>query len=104
MNGAVGLPKLARNGPQAMSAIWSLTGGKRTWRLCSPTSEFDPKATWGRGPSARYPLNAISFWCYFHRTLEALDSSRPLQISTGGSGSRLDERPDHWNFLMTTNK
>jgi len=24
-----------------MSAVWSLTGGKRTWRLCSPTSEFD---------------------------------------------------------------
>src|SRR6476620_11501608 len=45
MNGAVGLPKLARNGPQAMSAIWSLTGGKRTWRLCSPTSEFDPETS-----------------------------------------------------------
>jgi hypothetical protein len=28
-----------------MSAIWSLTGGKRTWRLCSPTSEFDPETS-----------------------------------------------------------
>jgi hypothetical protein len=38
-----------------MSAIWSLTGGKRTWRLCSPTSEVDPKRTWtfrgGKQPS-----------------------------------------------------
>jgi hypothetical protein len=27
-----------------MSAVWSLSGGKRTWRLRAPTSEFDPKA------------------------------------------------------------
>jgi hypothetical protein len=25
-----------------MSTFWSLTGGKRTWRLRAPTSEFDP--------------------------------------------------------------
>src|SRR5260370_22393684 len=25
-------PEMARNGPQAMSAIWSLTGAKRTWQ------------------------------------------------------------------------
>src|ERR1700674_5210383 len=34
-------PEVARNGPPAMSAIWSLSGGKRTWRLRAPTSEFD---------------------------------------------------------------
>src|SRR6202521_5241948 len=34
-------PPLARNGPPAMSAVWSLSGGKRTWRLRAPTSEFD---------------------------------------------------------------
>src|SRR5450631_2761592 len=28
-----------------MSAVWSLTGGKRTWRLRRPTSQFDPKRT-----------------------------------------------------------
>jgi len=28
-----------------MSAVWSLSGGKRTWRLRAPTSEFDPQAT-----------------------------------------------------------
>ena len=27
-----------------MSAVWSLSGGKRTWRLRAPTSEFDPRA------------------------------------------------------------
>jgi len=25
-----------------MSAVWSLSGGKRTWRLRAPTSEIDP--------------------------------------------------------------
>jgi hypothetical protein len=30
-----------------MSAVWSLSGGKRTWRLRTPTSEFDPKRTFG---------------------------------------------------------
>jgi len=34
------LPKLTPNGPPAMSAVWSLSGGKRTWRLWSPTSAF----------------------------------------------------------------
>jgi hypothetical protein len=38
-------PKLARNGPPAMSAVWSLSGGKRTWRLRAPTSENDPTET-----------------------------------------------------------
>ena len=28
-----------------MSAVWSLTGGKRTWRLRGPTSEIDPTRT-----------------------------------------------------------
>jgi len=28
-----------------MSAVWSLSGGKRTSRLRAPTSEFDPKPT-----------------------------------------------------------
>src|SRR5665811_886746 len=28
-----------------MSAVWSLTEGKRTWRLRGPTSEIDPKLT-----------------------------------------------------------
>jgi hypothetical protein len=28
-----------------MSAVWSLSGGKRTWRLPAPTSEFDPTRT-----------------------------------------------------------
>jgi len=32
----------ARTGPPAMSAVLSLSGGKRTWRLRAPTSEFDP--------------------------------------------------------------
>src|SRR5260370_21610674 len=36
---------MARNGPPAMSAVWSLSGGKRTWRLPAPTSEFDPFRT-----------------------------------------------------------
>jgi len=31
---------MARFGPPAMSAVWSLSGGKRTWRLWAPTSEF----------------------------------------------------------------
>src|SRR5258707_6071385 len=35
----------ARNGPPAMSAVWSLSGGKRTRRLRAPTSEFDPSPT-----------------------------------------------------------
>src|SRR6202011_4306956 len=38
---------LARNGPPAMSAVWSLSGGKRTWRLRAPTSEFDPQRKLG---------------------------------------------------------
>jgi len=29
-----------------MSAVLSLSGGKRTWRLRAPTSEFDPWATY----------------------------------------------------------
>jgi hypothetical protein len=33
---------LARNGPPVMSAVRSLTGRKRTWRLRAPTSDFDP--------------------------------------------------------------
>src|ERR1700692_4294620 len=41
-------PKVARNGPPAMSAVWSLSGGKRTWRLRAPTSEFDPNVWSGR--------------------------------------------------------
>jgi hypothetical protein len=36
---------LARNGPPTMSAVRSLSGGKRTWRLRAPTSEFDPHRT-----------------------------------------------------------
>ena len=31
----------ARNGLPLMSAVWSLSGGERTWRLRAPTSEFD---------------------------------------------------------------
>jgi hypothetical protein len=38
---------VARNGPPAMSAVWSLSRGKRTWRLLAPTSVFDPTETWG---------------------------------------------------------
>ena len=34
---------MAPNGPPAMSAIWSLTGVDRTWRLSWPTSDFDPE-------------------------------------------------------------
>jgi len=30
-----------------MSAVWPLTGGKRTWRLRGPTSEIDPFQKWG---------------------------------------------------------
>src|ERR1700674_4766679 len=36
---------LARNGPPAMSAVWSLSGGKRTWRLRAPTCVFDATET-----------------------------------------------------------
>jgi hypothetical protein len=35
-------PEVARNGPPAMSAQRSLTGGKRTSRLRPPKSENDP--------------------------------------------------------------
>jgi len=35
-----------------MSAEWSLSGAKRTWRLCSPTSEFDPSVWTGRALQA----------------------------------------------------
>jgi hypothetical protein len=33
---------MAQNGPQPMSAVWSLLGGKRTSRIRPPTSENDP--------------------------------------------------------------
>src|SRR5664279_251280 len=33
---------LARNGPQAMSAAWSLTGGKRTWHQKHISVAIDP--------------------------------------------------------------
>ena len=45
-------PLVARNGPPAMSAVWSLSGGKRTWRLRAPTSEFDPTVWTGRALQA----------------------------------------------------
>ena len=35
---------LARNGPQAMSAIWSVTGAKRTWQGKLVSVENDPEA------------------------------------------------------------
>src|ERR1700676_2101505 len=49
-------PEMARNGPPAMSAVWSLSEGKRTWRLRAPTSELDPKRTsahWSGGRRLR---------------------------------------------------
>jgi hypothetical protein len=42
-------PVMARTGPPAMSAVLSLSGGKRTWRLRAPTSEFDPDPDIGNG-------------------------------------------------------
>jgi hypothetical protein len=43
-----------------MSAVWSLSGGKRTWRLRAPTSEFDPmlskKSFWGNRLNFLKPL------------------------------------------------
>src|SRR5258708_36401707 len=38
-------PEVARNGPQAMSAIWSLTGGKRTSRRQPNLVAIDPNRT-----------------------------------------------------------
>jgi hypothetical protein len=37
-------PVVARNGPQAMSAIWSVTGAKRTWQGKLVSVENDPEA------------------------------------------------------------
>src|ERR1700686_1915332 len=37
---AVGTKRTSR-----VPAVWSLSGGKRTWRLRAPTSEFDPTRT-----------------------------------------------------------
>jgi hypothetical protein len=48
---------MARNGPPAMSAVWSLSGGKRTWRLRAPTSEFDPSRTSEAKTAMRVTVN-----------------------------------------------
>jgi hypothetical protein len=38
-------PDVALSGPPAMSAVWSLSGGKQTSQLRAPTSENDPQRT-----------------------------------------------------------
>jgi hypothetical protein len=38
-------PFMARNGPQAMSAVWSLAGGKRTWQGKLISVAIDPSRT-----------------------------------------------------------
>jgi hypothetical protein len=48
-------PELARNGPPAISAQWSLTGGKRTSRLRPTKSEKDPERTSAECSHRVYP-------------------------------------------------
>src|SRR5260221_1419702 len=45
-----------------MSAVWSLTGGKRTWRLCSPTSELDPHRTSTTKVGNRHTCGSPELW------------------------------------------
>jgi hypothetical protein len=85
---------LARNGPFAMSAVWSLSGGKRTWRLRALTSEFDPERTWTlcQGmPSAAAQSAAPStpasgstqkkdFGCPFHQVEAVRSSTRDKNV------------------------
>src|SRR6266436_9702181 len=46
-----------------MSAVWSRSGGKRTWRLRAPSSQFDPERTCGLRAACRIlppaPLHLI---------------------------------------------
>jgi hypothetical protein len=46
-----------------MSAVWSLTGGKRTWHLHGPTSEIDPNSDMAAYPNSNQRALMIkSFW------------------------------------------
>jgi hypothetical protein len=68
-----------------MSAVWSLSGGKRTLRLRSPTSEFDPERTFG--------LNDPSCLSRFLKKphSEGREAKKPQAFARCGSpGSKID--------------
>ena len=57
-----------------MSAVWSLSGGKRTFRLRSPTSEFAPDRTFGIRYNAALVLKRFDIAALFLSSLSLLRS------------------------------
>jgi hypothetical protein len=96
--------EVARTGHSEMADLGPLLGEERKSDFGAVRSVDDPKGDMGPGTARAVPPNAISFWCYFHRTLEAFDASRPPPLeyasaSALGQGNRFRAYTPHCLIL-----